>query len=187
MTKMKIIILNKNEIELKSIEHTDANDLFYLVDNCRNYLRPWLPWVDSTKNISDIINFIDNITNEIERPFTIFYKQQIVGLIAPKNYDEKNFSCEIGYWIGEKFQNNGIMYNSCKLLISYLFEKLNLKRIEIGIAIDNIKSKKVPQKLGFHKEGIKKSAEYINNHFQDHEIYSLINEGWDYQKTVKDI
>ena len=175
---MKNVILNNNAVLLKPIEHSDANDLINLINECRSYLKPWLPWVDSTNHICDVVNFIDTITDEKEHPFTITYNYKIVGVIALKNYDGNNYSCEIGYWIGEKFQNNGIAYNSCKLLVDFLFKKLNIKRIEIGIANDNIKSKKIPLKLGFHKEGIKKCAEFINNQFKDYEIYSLINESW---------
>jgi len=174
---MDTAILHNKDVLLKPIEHADADDLMQLINDCRNYLRPWLPWVDSTNQPGDIMGFLDSITNEIERPYVIMYKQKVAGVIAIKNYDADNSSCEIGYWIGEKFQNRGIACNSCKLLIDYICGTLNIKRIEMGIAVDNVKSKKIPVKLGFHMEGIKKRAEFINNRFLDYEIYSLINEG----------
>ena len=64
-------------------------------------------------------------------------KNVIVGIISLKKFDERNSSCEIGYWLAEKYQNYGIMHQSCKLLIDYLFNNLNMKRIEIGISIEN--------------------------------------------------
>ena len=33
-------------IDLKLLEHRDAEALFHVVDQNRDYLRQWLPWVD---------------------------------------------------------------------------------------------------------------------------------------------
>ena len=59
-------------------------------------------------------------------------------------------------------------------MISYAFEELLLNRIEIKCANKNDKSKAIPIKLGFKKEGIIRDAEWLYDHFVDHIVYCII-------------
>ena len=157
---------------------TDTHELFSLIEECRNYLRPWLFWVDATRSPEDIQSALDRITNPIEQPLGIFHRNKLAGLISVKHFDEANFSCEIGYWLAEKYQGNSIMFSACKMLINYLFRESAVNRIEIGVATNNHRSRNIPEKLGFFEEGIKRCAVYINDGFQDYVIYSLLKKDW---------
>lgn len=46
------------EISLKLIDEGDAEAVFKLTDQSRDYLREWLPWIDMTTEIGDTRNFI---------------------------------------------------------------------------------------------------------------------------------
>jgi len=59
-------------------------------------------------------------------------------------------------------------------LIAYAFEDLNLNRIEIKAAVENLKSQAIPQKLNFQKEGVLREAEFVNQKYLDLTLYSLL-------------
>jgi ribosomal-protein-serine acetyltransferase len=54
----------RNGIELKLFEHRHAESLFEAVDRDRIYLREWLQWVDPTRSVEDIRNFIKMSLNQ---------------------------------------------------------------------------------------------------------------------------
>lgn len=80
---------------------------------------------------------------------------------------------EIGYWLTKPMQGNGIMIRSVEALVKYAFEKFN--RLSIKCAVENVRSKKIPKKLGFTFEGIERDGEIsAYGYYNDLEIYSLL-------------
>jgi len=74
----------------------------------------------------------------------------------------------------ESAQGKGVMTKSCKVIIDFCFAELQLNRIEIKCAKDNLRSKRIPEKLNFKKEGIIRQGEFLNNAFIDLNLYSLL-------------
>lgn len=72
-----------------------------------------------------------------------------------KNQDSLRFgtgTCEISYWLGQKFANKGYMKEALKAFIEYLFSK-NYKGITVRAFEDNVYSAKLLEDLGFVREG----------------------------------
>lgn len=175
---MKKIQVNK-VIELKQIELSDAGDIFNTINTQRDYLGRWLPFVHSTQKIDDTKNFIQMIVNsppEIrELVFVIHYNSAFAGLIGFKCTDKQNKKTEIGYWLSEPFQKKGIIIASVKELVKFAFDELDINRVQIKCATENIQSKKIPQKLNFAFEGIERDGELLaGGKFTDIEVYSLL-------------
>ncbi len=84
----------------------------------------------------------------------------------------------IGYWLTEAAQGNGIIFKSCKALITNGFKELNLHRIEIKAAVNNIKSQAIPLKLNFTKEGVLREAELVNERFIDLDLFAVLKHEW---------
>lgn len=108
----------------------------------------------------------------------IKFNGNIIGRIGLHFIDAINKTGAIGYWISEGLQRQGIITNSCKAIIKFGFTELNLNRIEIKCATQNLKSKAIPEKLHFKQEGIQRQGEFLNNQFTDLYVYSLLKEEW---------
>jgi len=89
-----------------------------------------------------------------------------------------NRSTSIGYWLGERFQGSGVMTKSCKALIEYAFRELKLNRVEIRCAEKNLRSRAIPERLGFVNEGMIREAEWLYDHFVDHVVYGVLAREW---------
>ncbi len=174
-----MIIKIDNEIELRQLEATDAIDIFEAIDNQREYLGKWLPFVIFTKTVSDSEAFVNSVVNapreRFELQFTIRKQDQFIGLIGFKDTDRTNKKTEIGYWLSEKYQKRGIITKSVEKLCDFAFNKLDLNRVQIKCAVGNQRSKNVPKRLGFKFEGIERQGELLTgNIFTDLEIYSKL-------------
>lgn len=174
-----MIIKVDTEIELKQLELSDSIDIFNTIDNQRDYLGKWLPFVAFTKEVSDTEKFVDSVVNatedRLEYVFAIRKCNEFVGLIGFKDTDRQNKKTEIGYWLSEKHQKQGIVTKSVDKLCDFAFNNQGINRIQIKCAVENISSKNIPRKLGFKFEGIERQGELLtNNFFTNLEIYSKL-------------
>ena len=64
---------------------------------------------------------------------------------------------------------------SGKVLINYIFDVMNLNRIQLKAATGNFKSQRVAERLGFMTEGIERDGELHNRGFVDLVVFSLLN------------
>ena len=80
--------------------------------------------------------------------------------------------------LGADYNEKGIMSKSCEALINYGFNQLNLNRIDIKAATENIKSRAIPERLKFKQEGILRETEFLYDHFIDLVVYGMLKEDW---------
>jgi ribosomal-protein-serine acetyltransferase len=87
---------------------------------------PWLPMC-----------IIDKFTN------------QLIGATGFHSMDEFASSVSTGYWIRASRSNEGFITEAVNALTQYAFKQLGVKRIAITCDRDNIRSKRVPERLGY--------------------------------------
>jgi ribosomal-protein-serine acetyltransferase len=134
------------------------------------------------RSIEDLKNYILKCKKESEQSndfgYVIIYNDTIAGRIGLHHIDKQNKIASIGYWLAKDFAGKGIITKSCKAIIDYAFDVLDLNRIEIKCGTGNFKSKAVPERLGFKQEGIIRQGEFVNNKFIDLFIFSMIKSEW---------
>ena len=167
---------------LRQLSEQDAAPLFEVIDSNRQYLRQWLPWLDTSNNPEDTLLFIrtalEQFTNNDGFASGIWYENAIVGTIGYHRVDWLNRSVEIGYWLAEGSQGKGIITRSCKAFIEHAFNEWHLHRVQIRCAVGNQKSCKIPERLGFSEEGMQRDAEFLYDHYVDLVIYGMLEEEW---------
>ena len=171
-----------DDLELRLLEERHSEDLFAVVDQNRQHLRQWLPWLDTNASPDDARSFIksalDQFANNAGLVAGIWYRNRIAGVIGYNSIDWINRNAHIGYWLGARYQGKGIVTRACKALIDYAFNELELNRVEIRCATGNMKSRAIPKRLGFAQEGLVRQAEWLYDHFVDHAIYGMLASEW---------
>jgi ribosomal-protein-serine acetyltransferase len=167
------------EITLTQLVQADANDIFMTIDTQREYLGKWLPFVEFTQTVADSEKFVESVVNapedRFEYVFAIRKSNHFVGLIGFKDTDKVNRKTEIGYWLSEENQKQGIVTRSVGKLCDFAFQELGINRIQIKCAVDNRASSNIPKKLGFSFEGIERQGELLTEgYYTDLEIYSKL-------------
>ena len=157
-----------------------ADELFSLTDKNRLYLKQWLPWLDSVNQPSDTKAFLQDQLQRFSRSEalheTIFYKKRIAGVLGYNQIDQVNGIGYIGYWLGREYTGKGIMTPAVRDLIALGFEYLELQRIDIRCAQGNHKSRAIPERLGFQKEGLIRKAEKVYDGYLDLVVYGMLAE-----------
>jgi ribosomal-protein-alanine N-acetyltransferase len=85
-------------------------------------------------------------------------------------------SCFIGYYLDRARNGRGYMSEAVKLAVDYAFHTLKLHRLEAGVMPHNLRSIRVLEKAGFHKEGIARRNVKINGVWEDHQVLAIVNE-----------
>lgn len=175
------------QLVVAPFESKDAEALFELIDQSRTSLREWLPWVDRIQGVEDTRQFIEfaKIDREAQKRLVgaIKSNNMLVGVGGFNEMDWSNRIAKIGYWLGAEYEGRGWMTAVVKELIGYAFAELELNKVEIRVAVDNDKSQKIPQRLGFTNEGCIRQAEKLYDRYVDHTLYGMLNSEWK-QPTV---
>lgn len=167
-----------SEISLSLPAVEDAEELFLLIDRNRIHLRKFLGWLDTTLDVVDTRNFIqENLPLWLQLEsihLSVRQGKELVGAVGFHQIDYQNQSAFMGYWLDEGNQGKGIMTKSVKSLMDYGVEVLKLHRIQILCATHNKRSEKIALHLGFEKEGVLKDAIHHYGSFFDAYIYSKL-------------
>lgn len=140
-----------------------------------------------TQSVSDTESFIQSGLNQYDAnngfQLGIWFHGNLAGIIGLHSIHWGNQSTSIGYWLGTEFQGHGIMSGACRTLVEMMFEDFKLNRVEIRAAVGNVKSRAIPQRLGFVEEGRIRQAEWLYDHYVDHVIYGQLADEW---KSVRE-
>ncbi|MCY6372611.1 GNAT family N-acetyltransferase [Clostridium ganghwense] len=170
------------DVELRLLENNYAEEIFKSIDSCRNHLREWLPWVDATKTFEDTKNFIEMTKKQFAAndgfQAGIWYRGEFAGVIGYHGISWCNKSISIGYWLDKRYIGKGIMTKACRVFIDYAFNDLKLNRVEIRCAENNYKSRAIPERFGFTKEGLIRDAEWLYDHHVNHVVYGMLVNEW---------
>jgi ribosomal-protein-serine acetyltransferase len=142
---------------LRLLEPRHAEALFDLIDRNRDSLGYWFPWVEGTKTVADSRAFIRSQLQSFAQgdgfQLGIWLEGEYIGNIG-FGYISQEFRCaEVGCWLAAEYRGRGVMTRTCRYFCGYLFDELELNRIEIRCAETNLKSRAIPERLGFTLEG----------------------------------
>lgn len=170
------------EVSLRLMGINDAERVFELTNHNRDYLREWLPWLDTTKTVDDTKGFIQfclkGYAESKSMNTVILFKEEIAGAAGFNKIDWPNKTAYIGYWLAAEYQGNGIMTKTARALTDYAIKELKLNRVEIRAAVENKKSRGIPERLGFVNEGCIREAEWLYDHYVDHMVYGMLEKDW---------
>ena len=165
-------------LSLTTLEFGHAEDLFRLTDVNRAYLRRWLPWLDGIRIVEDTRAFIRATlaqTRENNGFQTVIVSHgRVAGVVGHHHVDWRNRATALGYWVGEEFQGQGLVTAACRRLVVHSFDVLGLHRLEIRCAVENRRSRAIPERLGFRLEGRLRDAEWLYDQWVDHVVYARL-------------
>jgi ribosomal-protein-serine acetyltransferase len=130
-------------------------------------LNKFMPWAKEKPSVNDseeyvrqaAANWILKKNDEPYLPLFIIDKKTnaFIGATGFHHYDWEVPSVEIGYWIRSSCSGQGFMTEAVNAQTQFAFKELKMKRLTITCEIDNIQSKKIPERLGYQLESTIKS------------------------------
>ncbi|MFJ7737288.1 GNAT family N-acetyltransferase [Lysinibacillus sp. NPDC097287] len=178
----------ENEIVLlKPLEKQDVAGILA----AGSYPDIWTYLSTNLNNEADVHNFVDKALQEKafnkEFPFVIVDKKsgKVIGSTRFMDIDTQHQRLEIGYtWLTPAYWRTEVNTNCKYLLLSYCFDVLGLRRVQIKTDHENTRSQKAIERIGAIKEGILRNHMIRKDGTTRHTVmYSVIKEDWPEMKT----
>ncbi|SET01637.1 Protein N-acetyltransferase, RimJ/RimL family [Oceanobacillus limi] len=130
-----------------------------------NELKPWMPFAQKQQTEEETeANIRESYVKFLKREdlrFIVFRKEtgEYIASSGLHRIDWDIPKFEIGYWIDTRHSGKGYVTEAVEGIANFAFRELNAKRVEIQCDAKNVKSRAVPERLGFELEGILKNDE----------------------------
>jgi ribosomal-protein-serine acetyltransferase len=166
---------------LRLLRERDAEELYALIAENRDYLAEWMPW-PAAQTLEGTLQFIRLARrqraddNGFQAAITV--EGEITGVAGFHGVDWANRTTSIGYWLAESHQGRGIMTGAVSALVDHAFGVWKLERVEIRAAPGNRRSRAIPERLGFTEEGTLRGVERVGDRQLDNVVYSMLASEW---------
>ncbi len=164
-------------LAVREIRLEDAEELFALVEANQPHLARWMPWA-AAPSLGDTRTFITGALAQRARDdgfgAVVIDGEAIIGSVGFHRVDRLNRSTSLGYWLSADRQGAGVMTAAVRALVAHAFDLWELHRVEVDAAPDNLRSRAIPERLGFTREGVRREAERFGERYVDLVVYGLL-------------
>jgi ribosomal-protein-serine acetyltransferase len=166
---------------LRLLEESDAQELYVVINANRDHLARWMPWTDG-QTLQDTLAFIQRTREQLASndgvQTAVIEDGRIAGVIGFHGVAWQHRSTSVGYWLAESAQGRGTMTRAVRALVDHAFLTWRLHRVEIRAAVDNTRSRAIPERLAFTQEGVAREAEQVGGRYVDLAVYSMLADDW---------
>jgi RimJ/RimL family protein N-acetyltransferase len=89
---------------------------------------------------------------------------------------------EVGYWVRSDVTGDGIGTEATAQALQIAFEDLQMHRVTTRIAVGNVASEKIVQKLGLLKEGTLRDEVKVGSRWIDHTVWGILDREWRFER-----
>ena len=165
---------------LRPFRLTDLERLHAAIEESVVELSRWMSWCHADYSVNETRSWLQRQQEEWDTArafnFGVFDRQKgdLLGGCGINRIDADYRLANLGYWIRSSQVGNGYASDATRLLATYGFDRLNLERIEIVVAVQNTASIRVAEKAGAVMEGILRKRLRIHQQNCDAIMFSLV-------------
>jgi ribosomal-protein-serine acetyltransferase len=168
--------------ELRLLEESDADELHALVEQNRARLARWMAWAERQTR-EQTLDFIRRTRTQFDDDdgfqMALVGAGRIVGVAGFHAVDWPNRATSIGYWLAQEEEGRGTMTRAVRALVDHALGEWQLNRVEIRADVRNLRSRAIPERLGFQYEGTLRQAYRVGeDRYSDDAVYSMLAEDW---------
>ena len=171
-----------DHLALRLFTPHDAEEAYALIDADREHLREYLNWVDAITSAEEERQSLATFgAFNPERAINCFLTLDgaIIGAAGVIIINHPAQWAEIGYWIGSGHEGRGYVTAAVRELERLSFIDLGLERVQIRVDVDNVRSRAVPERLGYTLEGVLRRTDISGSgRIADFCMYSLLKPEW---------
>ncbi|NML15713.1 GNAT family N-acetyltransferase [Azohydromonas caseinilytica] len=165
---------------LRPFEERDAADFVQAARESLETAGAWLPWCHAGYNEDEARTWFRNChvnaraRNTFEFGVFATNGEHFLGSAGLNYIDWPNRCANLGYWVRQSRQRQGIATACVAALSEFGFRNLGLHRIEIVVAVGNEPSAAVARKSGALFEGIARNRLFLHGAPVAARVYSLV-------------
>jgi ribosomal-protein-alanine N-acetyltransferase len=176
-------VIESERVMLRTPQMSDYPAWAELRASSREFLIPWEPlWAaDELSRASfrrRVRHYLRDLREDVGYALFIYAAatSELVGGLTLCNVRRGvTQSCTLGYWIGSQYAQQGYMTAAVRAVVPFVFDSLELHRLEAACLPTNTASMRLLEKTGFKREGLARRYLRINGVWQDHLLYALLD------------
>ncbi|MGL4821129.1 MAG: GNAT family N-acetyltransferase [Bacilli bacterium] len=170
---------NPNTVTIVRMDHVVADALYRIIEVERETLSEWLPWISDVRDQSTwaMLLLTWQRMEELlgtQEVYAVKSDSQVVGMITVQHIDAQNRSCALGYWLSQRATGQGVMSKAVQQVVHWLFATRAFHRIELRIRMNNTRSNRLAERLGFRLESISRESEFVQGEFHHQNVYRML-------------
>lgn len=140
---------------------------------------PWMPWCHPGYAESDALTWIQ-MTLDGHRAGSMYDfaivddARRYLGGCGINQINHAMGVANLGYWVRSSATGRGIAPAAVRQLIPWAFSNTSLQRLEIVAAIDNIRSQRVAEKVGAHRDAVLRKRSLVRGQPSDAVLFSVL-------------
>lgn len=169
---------------LRKFTVDDYNDMFNNWASDENVTRflTWAPHESPESTRQMLEGWCKAYENNSAYNWAMEFEGQVIGNISVVSISDKSEYAELGYCMGRKYWNKGLMTEAAQAVIDFLFSEIGVHRVSIAHAVKNPASGRVAQKCGLTYEGTKRECFKSSiGEFLDISYYGILRDEWESQ------
>lgn len=166
---------------LRPFRRKDIDPLFRAVTVSQPELAEFLPWAATQYTRARAASFVrESIQSWREaRAYDFAVRRphapgRHIGNVSVWHLSRSSRSGEIGYWIRTDETGLGIATEVARSALRIGFRELGMHRVVLRIALGNVPSERVADKLGFVREGVLREEIKVGDRWLDHSVWGLL-------------
>ena len=157
----------------------DIEALWQAVQEERERLRVWMPWVDGTRTIDDQRGWLERvIADEDNLDGTALWVDGDYAGGVGLTFGPFGVEAEIGYWIRSAYEGRGLITRAVVAMTDLAFRERGVHRVVIRAGVENARSRAVPERLGFTMEGVARGGERGADGYYDLAVFAVLEDEW---------
>ncbi|HEY9088148.1 MAG TPA: GNAT family protein [Anaerolineaceae bacterium] len=102
-----------------------------------------------------------------------------LGTLGFHHWDRRNRHAEIGYDLSPQYWGEGFMREAALTALNFAFSQMLVHRVEAMIHVENARSIRLAEGLGFQREGCLRGNFLSQGVYHDHYLYALLAEDYE--------
>jgi len=143
-------------------------------------LKPWMSWCYDGFGEHDAQKWIESLPagweagTNYQFAITAASDGEFLGGCSLSHVSSTYRMANLGYWVHTGRTRRGIASRAVRLMARFAFERVELVRVEIVVAVDNRASLRVAEKVGATREGVLRNRMPVRDRIHDAVMHSLI-------------
>lgn len=176
-------VIETERVVLRAPQMSDYPAWAELRATSRDFLVPWEPlWAPDELSRASfrrrVRHYLRDMREDMGYALFVYDTQSsaLVGGITLCNVRRGvTQSCTLGYWVGAAHAKRGYMTAAVRAVVPFVFDSLELHRLEAACLPTNTASMRLVKRVGFTREGLARRYLRINGDWRDHVLYALLD------------
>ena len=176
---MDVDLTVSSDLAIRPYALADVESLHEAALESVREVSPWLPWCHPGYSPADSRTWIDHCRvaweQQAEYHFAIVSATgRFLGGCGLNQLRLEHRMANLGYWVRTSAAGGGVAPRAVRKLARFAFRDTDLARLEIVVAVGNVRSQRVAAKIGALREGLAHDRLHLHGAAHDAVVYALL-------------